>query len=922
MHIPPNKLKKESSLSRLVQLWGLTQQNTVLAWNYLMEETADDSLLSGTERQIFTPFDWYDRQEICAVLQELTAPEPTKDQAKVLKLLWAIGRSTAIFAALFDSHDSNSDDAFRWYSEVLGLAAAVAMDAEYLAAHPISYDPTKRLHPLARTNPDALMEAQKRIADPQNSMAAGMLAGVLLAAWPEEAKADTQPAQQVELLLDRVEAILTSQDNILFSAEDVSQLKAYLRTGDPTAPVPATSVSNAWQLSAPDCLSQLLISPLSSSVECIAPAVLFALHHDPRLACAMRILTGVNLHGALWGILCLLPENRELDVLDTLLPYIPGGTVTLLLFAVKDFYESAHKETAQKLARHFRAGADEAIGYMDLEGYQRLGNLLPEVKHSRDKDWMDHLQVVIMSYMRKIFSETPAHTIVRDYLDSRGAFSDSVALLKPVRNEDRYLLNIDQALVEYRKIAGWDAFACRCIVLFCLTCTGYGTSSSFPPDKDQKQNMDAFVNALIANGLPVQDCLTVLAIMYDNWCEEESKNLLKAAVQKHFVTPERIEGLSNAALNSPVTARIMAIEGLDKLSALPECAEKARKFLISCAGDTSKQVREILAERYIRHPDWEKDYLALLGSKKTARRSLAIQVLAGIGAEKYRSALEHALAQEKNAKVMDQITAVLGTSAAVGTGKQTPEELAAQVLMGGKKRKVQWLLEQSLPTVHRTDEARTVASEDQIAALFVSYADLGRIGRSDTAAAIAADLDEKDLKTLACTVWERWIQAEAPGKTKWVLPFAAVFGGAAMTPELIRAIHEWPQNARGAIACDAVAALSVSSDPAALMAVDGISRKFKFRQIKTAAAAALEKAAQELNITTEELADRIVPTLDFAPDGTRVFDYGPRKFIVRLTPSLKLAVTTETGKEIKSIPTPGKTDDEKKAPPLMKNTRI
>ncbi len=87
MHTPPNKLKKESSLSRLVQLWGLTQQNTVLAWNYLMEETVDDSLLSGAERQIFTPFDWYDRQEICAVLQELTAPEPTKDQAKVLKLL-------------------------------------------------------------------------------------------------------------------------------------------------------------------------------------------------------------------------------------------------------------------------------------------------------------------------------------------------------------------------------------------------------------------------------------------------------------------------------------------------------------------------------------------------------------------------------------------------------------------------------------------------------------------------------------------------------------------------------------------------------------------------------------------------------------------------------------------------------------------
>ena len=158
------------------------------------------------------------------------------------------------------------------------------------------------------------------------------------------------------------------------------------------------------------------------------------------------------------------------------------------------------------------------------------------------------------------------------------------------------------------------------------------------------------------------------------------------------------------------------------------------------------------------------------------------------------------------------------------------------------------------------------------------------------------------------------MKAEAPSKTKWVLPFAAVFGGAAMTPKLLRAINDWPQNARGAIACDAVAALCVSPDPAALMAVDGISRKFKFRQVKAAAAAALERAAQELGITTEELADRIVPTLDFAPDGTRVFDYGSRKFTVRLTPSLELSVTTEAGKVVKSMPSPGKTDDSEKAP--------
>ena len=58
------------------------------------------------------------------------------------------------------------------------------------------------------------------------------------------------------------------------------------------------------------------------------------------------------------------------------------------------------------------------------------------------------------------------------------------------------------------------------------------------------------------------------------------------------------------------------------------------------------------------------------------------------------------------------------------------------------------------------------------------------------------------------------------------------------------------------------------------LTVDAISRKFKFRQVKAAAGQALENAAKELGITTEELADRIVPDLGFSADGKRVFDYG------------------------------------------------
>lgn len=130
------------------------------------------------------------------------------------------------------------------------------------------------------------------------------------------------------------------------------------------------------------------------------------------------------------------------------------------------------------------------------------------------------------------------------------------------------------------------------------------------------------------------------------------------------------------------------MDGLDKLSALPECAEGARRALIACAGDSSKQLQEVLVQHYLRHPDWQADYLALLGSKKTAQRSLAIRVLAGLDREKYRPALERALAAEKNAKVMDQLSALLKAPAAPADGGgQAPAELASQVLKGGKSGK-------------------------------------------------------------------------------------------------------------------------------------------------------------------------------------------------------------------------------------------
>ena len=169
-------------------------------------------------------------------------------------------------------------------------------------------------------------------------------------------------------------------------------------------------------------------------------------------------------------------------------------------------------------------------------------------------------------------------------------------------------------------------------------------------------------------------------------------------------------------------------------------------------------------------------------------------------------------------------------------------------------------------------------------------------GVSPTAATLAQDLDRRELAVYVGELFDKWMEAGAESKKRWVLYAASIHGGADMVKKLHHQIQEWPNAARGAIASEAVQALALSPEPQALLIVDGISRKFKFKQVKAAAGKALEFAAAQLGITTEELADRIVPDLGFNENMERVFDYGGRKFTVTITTALEIEVFDESGK--------------------------
>ncbi|MEH2930925.1 DUF4132 domain-containing protein [Candidatus Ventrimonas sp. KK005] len=367
------------------------------------------------------------------------------------------------------------------------------------------------------------------------------------------------------------------------------------------------------------------------------------------------------------------------------------------------------------------------------------------------------------------------------------------------------------------------------------------------------------------------------------------------------------ESLSERAKNGSAVVRSMCIQ------ALHLSPEESKDILLSCSMDSSKVVRELLMEIYSGHKEWEKEMLAMLDSKKSQEREMAVRILKNWGVDTYRPTLEKMLEKEKSKKLRELLENVLNrqTEGEGTSGFKTADELVAEILKGGRKRKVSWAYESPFPVVHKTD--KTEATEEFMQAILVDYADLAVPGVSKNAPKLAAELNPRELSAYMSQLFDKWLESGAEAKKKWVLYAVSIHGGDEIIPALYHQIQEWPKNSRGAMAAEAVKALALNGGPTALLLVDQISRKFKFRQVKNAAADALSFAASELGISREELEDRIVPDLGFGENLEQTFDYGTRSFRVALTSALELEVFDESGKKLKNLPAPGKRDDEEKA---------
>lgn len=405
------------------------------------------------------------------------------------------------------------------------------------------------------------------------------------------------------------------------------------------------------------------------------------------------------------------------------------------------------------------------------------------------------------------------------------------------------------------------------------------------------------------------DALTLLMEdLYTDGDKGEWKKQLFALFQRLY--KESPEELYQCLQEISVTGRVLGVEFYSRLMG------DHRAEVLAFTADASKQVKEAVIQCITSHPDWEEEVLKLLAAKKAAQREIAVYILSAWENEgrSYHAQMEALLEKEKNAKVVTALQNVLQiTDSSVPEEKEkTTEDFVKDIHKGGKKRQLSWIYDHiQLPQVHKTDGS--LASEDFLQAICLYYMNMSQLGVNEIAKKLAEEVVPSELEAYANLIFEQWIVDGAQAKKKWILYYSAIHGGSQIVDKLHHYIKSWPEMSRGAIAAEAVNALALSPVARALMIVDSISRKFKFKQVKTAAAKALEFAATELGLTVEELADRIIPDFGFDENMERRFDYGERSFIVTISPELEISVKDENGKKLKNMPSPGKKDDEEKA---------
>jgi len=342
--------------------------------------------------------------------------------------------------------------------------------------------------------------------------------------------------------------------------------------------------------------------------------------------------------------------------------------------------------------------------------------------------------------------------------------------------------------------------------------------------------------------------------------------------------------------------------------------EKYSEILVRSLSDDSKIIRDKAASLLSSYEGCKEQVLGILTSKKTAVREIAARILMNFDMRKFEAEIEKFAEKEKNEKVKVLLLNIVNADYLDSEVLKNADSINSYCRVRLKKTSYtapEWMVVEGFSEVKYKDGKPI--SKDVITYLISKYSLENVVERNLTAEKVIEKCSKTDLDVLGNEILSIWINNGADTKEKWVLSLVSAIGGFNLVNTLKTQIDTWSKSSRGAIACEAVKALALNGSDDALIIIDSIARKFKHKQIKKAAEEAFISAAKMFNLTEEDLADKIIPDLGFDKRGERVFDFGSRSFTVTLGLDFSLKITDSSGKVIKTLPKPNKSDDELKA---------
>ena len=566
-------------------------------------------------------------------------------------------------------------------------------------------------------------------------------------------------------------------------------------------------------------------------------------------------------------------------------------------------YISDNREHRKKLAKQYTSVYVAAIRKCEsVKLAKKLEEALIKSGAEYDKKAFNLQNATRVRILDELCNQFDRGGDVRDYICGQRELKDTLAQIgsKQVSHTNK------AAGLDYYGAFGKDEFISRAVTVLMIADIQYGRLYRVKEytgfEVDDNGNIKNTIDMMTEGGAETALIFNAIGVCLDDLYSTKERCTAEA-IDTFEKYRDRLKGIDLKKMCA--TARVVYAQVTGRHP------NEFKAELLALADDGSKAVREVLADILTKQKSWADDIAELLKAKKGAKRELALEVIAKQGADAYKAALTEAFEKEKSDKIKVKIGALIGAAVEnTSAAEVSLEQKLDKLVKASKTAKYSFLFDRPFKPVHKKDGSE--ASEDLLRALVMCYSSFTAPERSVLADEIAAELDSKELEGFAAEVFGRWCDNGADSKQKSLLYFCAVHGGIPMVRVFMQNIKAWAESMRSAIAANAVKAMALGGSSEALMNIDNMSRKFKNKAVRAAAGEAMLSAADALGITTEELADRIVPDLGFDENKCREFDYGPRQFKVYITPTLELEIMNGD-KKVKTLPKPGANDDPDKS---------